>query len=77
MAKKEKRKFEDSLAELETIVQKLEQGEVDLDESLKFFEQGVELYNFCKKELEQASKKIEILAKSLNEDEKRQMLGNE
>lgn len=59
--------FEKSLKDLEKIVRELESGEVNLDESLKKFEQGIELYKSCRSTLETAEKKIKILSDSLKE----------
>jgi exodeoxyribonuclease VII small subunit len=53
--------FERSLAELEAIVEKLEAGELSLDESLKQFERGVQLTRVCQTALRQAEQKVEIL----------------
>ena len=53
--------FERSLAELETIVEKLEQGDLSLDESLRHFERGVQLTRVCQSALKQAEQKVEIL----------------
>ena len=55
--------FEASLAELETIVARLEQGELPLEESLRQFERGVALTRVCQKALGEAEKKIRVLAK--------------
>ena len=55
--------FEAALSELEQIVQRLEQGELSLEESLRQFERGVELTRGCQKALRQAEQKIRILAK--------------
>ena len=56
-------KFEECLERLEKIVQELEKGEVPLEKSLKLFEEGIELSSACRKELEQAEGKVEILLK--------------
>lgn len=56
--------FEAALAELESIVQKLEQGELSLEESLKQFERGVVLTRSCQKSLRQAEQKIRVLARA-------------
>ena len=56
--------FEAALAELETIVQRLEQGELSLEESLRQFERGVVLTRSCQKALRQAEQKIRVLAKT-------------
>jgi exodeoxyribonuclease VII small subunit len=56
-------KFEDRLQRLEKIVEDLEKGEVPLDHALKLFEEGMQLSNACRKELEDAEGRIEILLK--------------
>jgi len=55
--------FEDSLKKLEGIVDKLEKGDLSLDESLKLFEEGVSLSAACKQELEAAEGKVQKLVK--------------
>ena len=55
--------FEKSLAELETIVEKMEEGGLSLNESLSLFEKGVKLARFLREELDKAEKKIAILLK--------------
>jgi exodeoxyribonuclease VII small subunit len=59
--------FEKSLKELEKIVRELESGDVGLDESLKKFEKGIDLYKNCRQTLEGAERKIKILSESLKE----------
>ena len=54
-------KFEEALAQLEEIVQQLESGETQLDESLQLFENGVKLARICNKKLDEAEAKIQIL----------------
>lgn len=56
-------KFEECLQRLEQIVQELEKGEVPLEKSLTLFEEGMQLSTACRKELEQAEGKVEILLK--------------
>ncbi len=56
-------KFEDCLQRLEKIVDELEKGNVPLEQAVKLFEEGVQLSNSCKKELEAAEGKVEILLK--------------
>jgi len=56
-------KFEDCLQRLEKIVQELEKGEVPLEKSLTLFEEGMKLSSSCRKELEEAEGKVEILLK--------------
>ena len=53
--------FEEQLAQLETVVERLERGELSLDESVRLFEEGVKLSNACKKELEAAEGRIQVL----------------
>lgn len=53
--------FETALAELETLVEKMEQGEQSLDESLKQFERGVQLTRSCQQSLKDAEQKVQIL----------------
>ena len=53
--------FEDSLAELEQLVEQLEQGEISLEDSLKSFERGVKLTRTCQKSLQEAEQKVKIL----------------
>ena len=50
-------KFEECLQRLEKIVQELEKGEVPLEKSLTLFEEGMQLSNSCRKELEEAEGK--------------------
>lgn len=54
-------KFEDQLAALETVVERLERGELSLDESVQLFEEGVKLSTACKKELDAAEGRIQVL----------------
>jgi exodeoxyribonuclease VII small subunit len=53
--------FEQSLSELEALVQKLEEGEVPLEEALKTFERGVALTRQCQTALRNAQQKVEVL----------------
>lgn len=55
--------FEAALAELESIVQRLEQGELSLEDSLRQFERGVVLTRSCQKSLRQAEEKIRVFAR--------------
>jgi exodeoxyribonuclease VII small subunit len=56
-------KFEECLQRLEQIVEQLERGDLPLEQSLKLFEEGMNLSNACRKELEEAEGKVEILLK--------------
>ncbi len=55
--------FEQALGQLEGVVQRLEQGELALEESLRLYEQGVQLSRLCHAKLEEAEGKIEVLLK--------------
>jgi exodeoxyribonuclease VII small subunit len=55
------RDFESAIAELESIVKKLEDGDLPLEQSLELFERGVQLSRFCHSRLEAAERRIEIL----------------
>ncbi len=68
MSKKETEdiKFESAVKRLEEIVNKLEAGDLSLDDSIKLFEEGVRLYQVCVKRLDEAEKKVEILLKDKN-----------
>jgi exodeoxyribonuclease VII small subunit len=55
--------FEESLKKLESIVEQLEKGDLALEDSLKLFEQGVNLSAACKQELEAAEGKVQVLMK--------------
>ena len=55
--------FEECLARLEQIVAALESGNLPLEESLKVFEEGVALARHCGRYLEDAERRIEVLAK--------------
>lgn len=59
--------FEASLSQLEKIVEKLEGGEISLDESIKLFEKGMELSNDCRKTLNNARQKIITLTEAEKE----------
>ena len=62
MPKKQKEpSFEETLSELENLVETLEKGELSLDESLQSFERGIELTRSCKQVLEAAEQKVQIL----------------
>ncbi len=58
--------FEQSLDELETLVQRMEKGDLSLDESLAAYERGVGLYRRCQAALEQAELRVRLLADPLD-----------
>ncbi len=53
--------FEAAIAELESIVKKLEDGDLPLETSLQLYERGVQLSRFCHSSLEEAERRIEVL----------------
>ena len=53
--------FEESLTALEAVVERLERGELSLEESVRLFEEGVKLSDACKKELEAAEGRVQLL----------------
>jgi len=53
--------FEEHLTELEKVVERLERGDLSLDESVRLFEDGMKLSGACKQELEQAEGRIQVL----------------
>jgi exodeoxyribonuclease VII small subunit len=57
-------KFEEALKKLEKIVEALEKGDLPLEDALEKYEEGVKLAGLCTKRLEQAERKINILART-------------
>jgi exodeoxyribonuclease VII small subunit len=55
--------FESAQRELEQIVERLERGDADLDDAIKLWERGEELYTFCASKLDAAQGKIEELGR--------------
>ncbi|EPG75981.1 exodeoxyribonuclease VII, small subunit [Leptospira fainei serovar Hurstbridge str. BUT 6] len=64
MAKRTDISFEQALSELEQIAEKLERGQLTLEESIKAYERGMELRSLCQGILAEAEGKIEYLSKS-------------
>lgn len=60
-AKKPSFDFESALTELESLVERMEQGELSLEESLRQFETGIMLTRACQQALQEAEQKVEIL----------------
>jgi exodeoxyribonuclease VII small subunit len=61
--------FEQSLQELEALVEKMEQGDLSLEASLSHFERGVQLSRTCQQALKEAEQKVEILMQKNDQDE--------
>lgn len=60
--------FEAALAELEALVEKMEQGDLSLDDSLKQFERGVQLTRSCQQALRTAEQKVQVLLEKNGEE---------
>ena len=56
-----KERFEDTFKKLEMIVNKLESGDLSLEESLKLFEEGMRLSRICSQRLAEVQKRVEVL----------------
>lgn len=61
VAKRKKLDYEAAVAELETLVERLEQGDISLEESLKLYERGVLLTRDCQEALQAAEQKVQML----------------
>jgi len=59
--KRDSTNFEQSLRELEALVERMEQGDLSLEESVKAFERGIELSRRCERALDEAEQKVQIL----------------
>ncbi len=64
MSEKAPNNFEAALAELETLVSKMEDGDLSLEESLNAFESGIKLTRQCQQALQQAELKVQKLSQS-------------
>ncbi len=70
MAKKQNNiDFGGALAELEALVEKMEDGNISLEESLKYFERGIALTRTCQKALEEAEQKVQLLLEKEGEQQ--------
>ena len=63
--------FENALTQLETLVERMEGGELSLEESLGAYERGVGLYRHCQTALEQAELRVRLLSDPANPDDAR------
>jgi exodeoxyribonuclease VII small subunit len=59
-----KERFEDTFKKLETIVNKLESGDLSLEDSMKLFEEGMRLSRLCSERLAEVQRRVEVLLKS-------------
>ena len=69
MTAKKSINLEKSLADLETLVEELESGDLPLDKAMKKFEEGIKLTRGCQTALKEAEQKVEILLKSTGGEE--------
>ena len=69
--------LEKSLADLETLVEELESGDLPLDKAMKKFEQGIKLTRNCQTALKDAEQKVEILLKSAGGEESLKEFGSD
>ena len=69
MASKKSVNLEKSIADLETLVDELESGDLPLEKAMKKFEDGIKLTRACQTALKEAEQKVEILLKSAGGDE--------
>ena len=74
--KSKKPGFEDSLERIEEIVERLEGGDLTLDESLSLFQEGVELSRGCQSVLDEAQRRIELLIRAADGTLATQPLGS-
>ena len=77
MADSKKTSFEDNMQNLENIVTELEKGDLNLDDSISKFEEGIKISKECNKMLEDAEKKITILLEKDGEVKEENFIPNE
>ena len=75
--KTEKLDFESAMEKLNSIVDKLESGDLTLDDSIKAFEEGIELSKFCRKKLEAAESRVKKLIEKTDGDFDLELFGDE
>ena len=63
---KDKFNFNKGLSQLEEIINKMESGELSLEDSLKFFEEGVKIHRLCHTALTDAEQRISVLSEGDN-----------
>ena len=63
MVKKKSDMFEDALKKLQELVEKLEKGDLPLEEAMECFSEGIGIAQFCHKKLEEAENKVQMLLK--------------
>jgi exodeoxyribonuclease VII small subunit len=63
VAKKRSDQFEDALKRLQEVVEKLEKGDLPLEDAMDCFSEGIQLAQFCHNKLEEAENKVQVLLK--------------
>lgn len=63
MAKKKEEQFEEAIKRLQGIVEKMEKGDLPLEEAMESFSEGVRLVQYCHQKLEQAENRVQMLMK--------------
>lgn len=66
--KKQPADFDQTLAELETLVTQMEQGDLSLEDAMRTFEQGIRLTRECQSMLDQAEQKIQLLTSAADQE---------
>lgn len=69
--------FEQALSELEALVERMEQGELSLEQSLKDFERGIELTRACQGALKEAEQKVQLLTSKNGQEQLESFEGEE
>lgn len=69
--------FEKSIEHLNTIIEKMEHGDLPLEDSLKYFEQGIQLIRQCQNALKKAEQKVEILTQQQGKEKLKPYQSNE
>lgn len=63
MSKKKSEQFEDALKRLQVLVERLEHGDLPLEQAMESFAEGIQLVHLCHKKLEEAEKTVQTLVK--------------
>lgn len=63
MAKKKEEQFEEAIKRLQLIVEKMEKGDLPLEEAMESFSEGMRLVQYCQQKLEQAENRVQMLLK--------------
>ncbi len=69
--------LESSIAEINTLVEQMEQGELSLEQSLERFERGIRLIKHCQKVLQEAEQKVQVLIQNNDKEDLQPYENNE